>query len=221
MGSTILYKLILQDWWYSWCLPYSATRKVKTQASLQSHTLIHYNSCSTLLIYVQACSLKTLSNSHNTMFHTLLFEDTSQLVCSNSWMFYTSVFQNTFELFSFFSNVPDCSSTTAANFLSLGRVSHTCAKVQADEHHICYGSVLISLLSLFSNIKIKMNTTPSSCWWALLSWWRILVNNHISPSKQQRNIAQLCTSHRPTPRCNTYEHYMSYGWALFNPYQKT
>ena len=44
----------------------------------------------------------TLPNSCNTMFQTLLFEDTSQLVCSNSWMFYTSVFQNTLELFSFF-----------------------------------------------------------------------------------------------------------------------
>ena len=84
VGSTILYKLILQDWWYSWCLPYSATREVKTQASVQSHTLLHYNSCSTLLIYVQACSLKTLSNSYNTMFHSLLFEDTSQLACYNS-----------------------------------------------------------------------------------------------------------------------------------------
>ena len=61
---------------------------------------------------------------------------------------------------------------------------NTCTKVQADEHHICYGSVLISLLSLFSNIKIKMNTTPSSCWWALPSWWKILVNNHVTGQHQ-------------------------------------
>ena len=54
VGSTILYKLMLQDLWYSWCLPYFATREVKTQASVQSHTLLHYNSCSILLIYKNA-----------------------------------------------------------------------------------------------------------------------------------------------------------------------